>query len=145
MKITIEELEAYLSKLYNGRVTDQSLFMKLVEEVGEVAEVLNKRDGRKASDNENLNSRLANELVDVIHYALAIAALNRINLIDVILQKDKMASVKYHHERNLEQFLSERYRECRQKSTARTSWPLLLNSFTRLVPINPLPPVTKIF
>ena len=43
--------------------------MKLVEEVGEVAEVLNKRGGRKASDSEDLKSQLANELVDVIHYA----------------------------------------------------------------------------
>ena len=108
MKVTITDYEDYLYELYKDHGIDTSLFMKLVEEVGEVAEVLNKRDGRKASDNENLNSRLANELVDVIHYALAIAALNRINLIDVILQKDKMASVKYHHERNLEQFLSER-------------------------------------
>ena len=82
--------------------------MKLVEEVGEVAEVLNKRDGRKSPGCEDLNAQLANELVEVIHYAFAIAALNRINLNDVILQKDKMASVKYHHERNLEQFLSER-------------------------------------
>ena len=44
--------------------------MKLVEEV------LNKRDGRKASDSEDLKSQLANELVDVIHYAFAIASLN---------------------------------------------------------------------
>ena len=78
------------------------------EEVGEVAEVLNKRDGRKASNSEDLKSQLANELVDVIHYAFAIASLNQINLNDVILEKDKKASIKYHHERNLEQFLLER-------------------------------------
>ena len=59
--------------------------MKLVEEVGEVAEVLNKRDGRKASDREDLKSQLAYELVDVIHYAFAIASLNQIDLNDVIL------------------------------------------------------------
>ena len=70
--------------------------------------MLNKRDGRKAGDREDLQEQLANELVDVIHYAVAIAALNHIDLNDVMLEKDKKASIKYHHERNLEQFHLER-------------------------------------
>ena len=48
MDITIENLQAYLSDRYGGRVDEQSMFMKLVEEIGEVAEVLNKRAGRKS-------------------------------------------------------------------------------------------------
>ena len=108
MKINITDYEDYLFDHYKNHGIDTSLFMKLVEEVGEVAEVLNKRDGRKASINEDLKSQLANELVDVIHYAFAIASLNQINLNDVILEKHKNASLKYHHERNLEQFMSER-------------------------------------
>ena len=47
MKVTIEELEAYLLDHYSNGGIDQSLFMKLVEEIGEVAEVLNKKAGRK--------------------------------------------------------------------------------------------------
>ena len=108
MKISITDYEDYLYDHYQAHGIDTSLFMKLVEEVGEVAEVLNKRDGRKASDGEDLKSQLANELVDVIHYTFAIASLNQIDLNDVILEKDKKASIKYHHQRNLEQFLSER-------------------------------------
>ena len=108
MKIGITDYEDYLYDHYKSRGIDSSLFMKLVEEVGEVAEVLNKRDGRKASDSEDLKSQLANELADVIHYAFAIASLNQINLNDVILEKDKIASIKYHHERNLEQFMEAR-------------------------------------
>jgi NTP pyrophosphatase (non-canonical NTP hydrolase) len=108
MKVSIADYEAYLYDHYKNHGIDSSLFMKLVEEVGEVAEVLNKRDGRKASDREDLQEQLANELVDVIHYAVAIAALNHIDLNDVMLEKDKKASIKYHHERNLEQFLLER-------------------------------------
>lgn len=54
---------------------------------------------------EDLHSQLGNELADVIHYAVAIAALNRIDMNDVILRKDKSASVKYHHKMNLEQFV----------------------------------------
>ena len=108
MKISIRDYEDYLYDHYKNHGIDSSLFMKLVEEVGEVAEVLNKRDGRKASDNEDWKSQLANELVDVIHYAFAIASLNQIDLNDVILEKDRKASIKYHHKVNLEQFLSKR-------------------------------------
>lgn len=43
MKVTIEELEQYLYDHYRDSGIDQSLFMKLVEEIGEVAEVLNKK------------------------------------------------------------------------------------------------------
>ena len=108
MKISIADYEDYLYDHYKGHGIDTSLFMKLVEEVGEVAEVLNKRDGRKASDNEDLKADLANELADVIHYAFAMASLNQIDLNDVILEKDKKASIRYHHERNLEQFMLEK-------------------------------------
>ena len=101
MKISVRDYEDYLYDHYKEYGIDTSLFMKLVEEVGEVAEVLNKRDGRKASDNEDLKFQLANELVDVIHYAFAIASLNNIDLNDVILEKDKKASIKYNHEKIL--------------------------------------------
>lgn len=105
MKITIEELEAYLYDHYKNGGIDQSLFMKLVEEIGEVAEVLNKKAGRKASENEDLQAGLGNELADVIHYAIAIAALNGLDMNEIILRKDQTASVKYHHRTNLEQFV----------------------------------------
>ena len=108
MNVSIRDYEDYLHDHYKNHGIDSSLFMKLVEEVGEVAEVLNKRDGRKAFGQEDLKSQLANELVDVVHYAVAIAALNGIDLNDAILEKDKKASVKYHHAVNLEQFLQHR-------------------------------------
>ncbi len=105
LNLTIKELEDYLLEHYSNGSIDQSLFMKLVEETGEVAEVLNKKAGRKASDDEDLQSQLGRELADVIHYAVAIAALNGIDMNSVILSKDKEASVKYNHRINLEQFI----------------------------------------
>ncbi len=105
MKVTIEELEEYLYDHYSHGGIDQSLFMKLVEEIGEVAEVLNKKAGRKSSDNEDLQTQLGNELADVIHYAVAIAALNGIDMNNTIIGKDKFASIKYNHKTNLEQFV----------------------------------------
>ena len=80
----IAELEAYLLDCYRDDRIDQGLFMKLVEEIGEVAEVLNKKAGRKQSGSEDLQTQLGNELADVIHYAVAIAALNGLDINEII-------------------------------------------------------------
>lgn len=105
MNITIDNLPSYLSDRYSGWATEQSMFMKLVEEMGEVAEVLNKRAGRKASDETDLQEQLGAELADMIHYIVAIAAINGIDLTRTMLEKDKAASVKYHHKINLETYI----------------------------------------
>lgn len=105
MHITIDALERYLVHRYGGWGIDESMFMKLVEEMGEVAEVLNKKSGRKASEQEDLKEELGIELADMLHYILAIAALNDLDMERIILEKDKKASQKYHHDINLEQFL----------------------------------------
>ena len=113
-KVTISELESYLRMKYierNESASDytiqsmsMSLFMKLVEEVGEVAEALNKIDGRKLDDGQSV---LADELVDVIHYAVAIAAINKIDLEKSLLEKDTVASIKYNQNLNLSEYLEE--------------------------------------
>ncbi len=104
-KITIEILEAYLADRYGGWANEQGLFMKLVEEMGEVAEILNKRAGRKANEDGTGNEELGVELADMLHYIVALAAINGIPLDEVILEKDKQASIKYGHAVNLERFM----------------------------------------
>ena len=108
MNITFKTFQAYLYEQYGQHSNDQSLFMKLVEEIGEVAEVLNKKAGRKDSDDEDLSEQLGNELADVIHYTLAIASLNDLDMSQIIIDKDAKASIKYHHKRNLEQFIMQK-------------------------------------
>ena len=56
----------------------------------------------------DLQQELGKELADMLHYIVAIAAINKIDLNDVILEKDKTASIKYHHDINLEAFLLNR-------------------------------------
>lgn len=108
MQVTIDLLQAYLKEQYGNWASEQNLFMKLVEELGETAEILNKRAGRKAADTEDLQQELGKELADMIHYIVAIAAVNELDLNRIILEKDRQASVKYHRTINLETFLSER-------------------------------------
>lgn len=45
--LTFRQLQDYLLELYQQSRTEEALFIKLVEEVGEVAEVLNGRSGLK--------------------------------------------------------------------------------------------------
>lgn len=80
--------------------------MKLVEEMGEVAEVLNKKSGRKADDGIDLQAELGNELADIIHYAVAIAAVNNLDLNEIIIEKDRKAAVKYNRTENLETYIT---------------------------------------
>lgn len=105
MNVSIAQLEAYLLNHYGESVPEQSLFMKLVEEVGEIADILNQRAGRKNPYKEDLDQELATELADLIHYAVALAAVNHLDLTQTILDKDKKASIKYGRDRNLETFL----------------------------------------
>ena len=106
MKITIDNLENYLSDRYSGWANEQGLFLKLVEELGEVAEVINMRSGSKKATDADLQKELGIELADMIHYIVAIAAINNIDLTNIILEKDRKASIKYNHTVNLETFIS---------------------------------------
>lgn len=100
--LTFYDLQNYLTLKYKERLTSTDLFMKLVEEVGEVAEALNQLDGRKKDSGA---ASLEKELVDVIHYAVAIANINHIDLTKAIIKKDKQAAMKYNQFPNLEEYL----------------------------------------
>lgn len=106
MNINIDVLEKYLLERYGGWANEQGLFMKLVEELGEVAEVINMRSGSKKATDVDLQKELGTELADMIHYIVAIAAINNIDLTSIMLEKDKKASIKYNHTTNLETFIS---------------------------------------
>ena len=106
MKISIDVLENYLLERYGGWTNEQGLFLKLVEEIGEVAEVINMRAGSKKAIDVDLQKELGTELADMIHYIVAIAAINNINLTSVMLEKDKKASMKDNHDTNLETYIS---------------------------------------
>lgn len=85
--------------------------MKLVEELGEVAEMINKRCGRKLAEGEDLQMLLGTELADILHYIVTIADINHIDLTQIVFRKDKIASKKYHHDIDLEHFLRSREAE----------------------------------
>ena len=107
MKVDIDVLERYLADRYKNWRNEQGLFLKLVEEMGEVAEIINMRAGYKKTENSDLKTELGVELADMLHYIVALAAINDIDLTEIILEKDKKASVKYNHDIDLETFIKE--------------------------------------
>ena len=56
----------------------EGLYIKLVEEVGKVAEVLNGHAGQKEGLRDS-NEEEAKELADIIHYTVLIATINDID------------------------------------------------------------------
>lgn len=96
--VSIHDYQNYLKQKYEDAIHTQALFMKLVEEIGEVAEAINKKTGRKHDDGES-------SLADVVHYAIAIAAVNDIDFEKTLLEKDKQASQKYKQTPNLQSFI----------------------------------------
>jgi len=78
--ITIRELQEYIkSKDYKPGL-EHGYFLKLVEEIGELAEVIRK-DKRLGNDSD-IKGTIEEELYDVLYYVLALA-----NLYDVDVEK----------------------------------------------------------
>ncbi|GHU37865.1 nucleotide pyrophosphohydrolase [Bacilli bacterium] len=110
-ELTFKSLQDYLTIKYDAICQQKNistpstsdLFIKLVEEIGEVAEVLSQQKGNKASTDD---ASLEKELADVIHYVVEIANVNAIDLTKAIIEKDKLASVKYNQSLNLADFLA---------------------------------------
>ncbi len=84
--LTIRLYEEYLADVYKNRKADQGLFIKLVEEIGEVAEQISIRDGRKEGILGNYKLNLQKNW-QMSSYTVAIAAVNGIDLEKVILEK----------------------------------------------------------
>ncbi len=83
--------------------TKDSLW-KQQEEIGEVAEQ-SEVFAMAERDTEEVQADLVKNLADVIHYTVAIAAVNGIDLEKVILGKDLNYTIKYNHTTNLVEFL----------------------------------------
>jgi len=76
---------------------------KLLEKTRKITSIL-KRSEEQLQDEMPYNA-IARQLADIIHYTVAIAAINDIDLTKTIFDKDKKAAIKYQHERDLESFL----------------------------------------
>lgn len=92
-KTTIKYLQNFIKHKDYKPGLQKDYFLKLAEEVGELA--LAMRKGQKAPDSENIKGTIDEEIWDVIYYALAIANLYDIDVEQVIKRKAEMNQSRY--------------------------------------------------
>ncbi len=99
MSLTIRRVQKYLKEKYkrtkpeNMRNT-QRYFLKLIEEVGELAEVIRKG---KRMENNNIKGTIEEELSDVLYYVCMIANTYDIDLEDCFKMKEEFNRIRYGH------------------------------------------------
>ena len=78
--ITIRELQEYIKSKDYKPALEHDYFLKLVEEIGELSEVI--RKDKKLGEDDDIKGTIDEELYDVLYYVLALA-----NIYDVDLEK----------------------------------------------------------
>ena len=89
----LSELQEYIKKKDYNPEQKMSYFYKLVEEVGELAEVLRKNS--RITDTGSIKGTIEEELYDVLYYIVAIANLHDINLENCVFKKEEINKRKW--------------------------------------------------
>lgn len=91
--ITIKELQKYIKNKDYKPGLEHGYFMKLVEEVGELSEVI--RKDKKLGEDNDIKGTIEEELYDVLYYVLALANLYGVNLEEGCKLKEELNKRKY--------------------------------------------------
>lgn len=99
MSLTIRKMQKYLMEKYKrtkpgDMKNTQRYFLKLIEEVGKLAEVIRKEQRMEGS---NIKGTIEEELSDVLYYVLMIANTYDIDLEDCFRIKEELNRVRYGH------------------------------------------------
>ncbi len=93
--ITIRELQEYIKDKDYKPGLEHSYFMKLIEEIGELAEVI--RKDKRLGEDDDIKGTIDEELYDVLYYVLALANLYDIDLERSCLLKEKINKKRTDH------------------------------------------------
>ena len=98
MSLTMRKMQKYLKEEYKKTKPEdmkntQRYFLKLIEEVGELAEVIRKE---QRMEGNNIKGTIE-ELSDVLYYVLMIANTYDIDLEDCFRMKEELNRVRYGH------------------------------------------------
>ena len=92
--MTLAELQAHVASVDVLPDREHGYFLKLIEETGELSEAIRKgRDGQPDAD--QLKGSIAEELVDVLYYTLALANLHGVDLERSWHLKEALNKIKY--------------------------------------------------
>ena len=87
--VTLEKLQKYVAKRDNKKNKKMDYFMKFIEEVGELSEMI-KKDKRLDPEDERakaIKNTLDEEIADVLYYLVVLANINEVNLEDAFIRK----------------------------------------------------------
>ncbi len=92
---TLKELQEFVKANDFKPEMKHGYFLKLVEEVGELAEVIRKDE--KLGRDSDIKGTIDEELYDVLYYVLALANLYNVDLEKSFVLKEKINGEKYGH------------------------------------------------
>jgi len=92
--MNLSDLQAHIQAVDVLPNKEHGYFLKLVEEVGELSEAIRKEKVGQPSV-ENIKGSIAEELVDVMYYVLALANLYDIDMEKTFEIKEQLNKIKY--------------------------------------------------
>lgn len=91
--LTIRKLQECIKNIDHKNNMNDKYMLKLMEEVGELAEVVRKNN--RMQDDQNIKGTIEEELQDVLYYIVCLANVNDIDLQNCIYLKEKINCEKY--------------------------------------------------
>lgn len=91
--ITLRELQEFIKAKDHRPELSNAYFLKLIEEVGELAEVI--RKNKRLAASETIKGTIEEELYDVLYYTVALANIHEIDLTHCFHLKEQINRQKY--------------------------------------------------
>lgn len=98
--LTIRKLQECIKNIDHKNNSSEKYMLKLMEEVGELAEVI--RKNKKMEKGESIKGTIDEELQDVLYYVVCLANINDIDLQKCIYLKENLNCEKYNRKNMFE-------------------------------------------
>ncbi len=98
--LTIRKLQECIKNIDHKNNSSEKYMLKLMEEVGELAEVI--RKNKKMEKGESIKGTIDEELQDVLYYVVCLANINDIDLQECIYLKENLNCEKYNRKNMFE-------------------------------------------
>ncbi len=92
-ELTIRKLQQCIKNIDHKNNSSDKYMLKLMEEVGGLAEVV--RKDKRIKKGESIKGTIEEELQDVLYYIVCLANINNIDLQECIYLKEKLNCEKY--------------------------------------------------
>lgn len=91
--LTIRKMQSLIKSLDHKNKGNEQYMLKLMEEVGELAEDI--RKNKRMVDEKEIKGTIEEELVDVLYYVVCLANVNDIDLQECLYLKEELNCKKY--------------------------------------------------